>query len=440
MLPSMAVLPAAIGHQSEAAGPSSELQARNRATLLAEQIHSEPAPQGGGFERMARRRYQKPTPKKRGDQWTILVREEVAATGQQRRKVKRVALGPAKLTRAEAERLRDDYLAAVNQASLGIGGACLFRDFAWIYERDVLPNLASTTRERSTSVLKNYLKPEFGDLMLRELTLEPLQGYFTKLQQSKLSSESIDKIRDVLSAVLRSAVEYGRLPTNPAERIRLKRRRSKLSKPYLTIEQFYLLLEAMAEPYASMVYVAVFTALRVSELAGLKWRNIHTNSITIEERYCRGDWDQPKSEASRATIPVDGHVIGRMQRLKTLEVSVRAGRATRLYQAVKHDGLDDLVFQSVASGAPMRDNNILSRHIKPAARSLQLPWVNWQVLRRSCATWLQQAGVDVKDAQGILRHSRASTTQDVYQQLVPESQKRAVRRLTAYAEAGGLVH
>jgi hypothetical protein len=28
-------------------------------------------------------------------------------------------------------------------------------------------------------------------------------------------------------------------------------------------------------------------------------------------------------------------------------------------------------------------------------------------------------------------HSRASTTQDIYQQLVPESQRQAVRRLTA---------
>ena len=90
------------------------------------------------------------------------------------------------------------------------------------------------------------------------------------------------------------------------------------------------------------------------------------------------------------------------------------------------------------SGAPVRDNNILVRHIKPAARNLGMPWLNWQVLRRSCATWLQQAGVDVKDAQGILRHSRASTTQDVYQQVVPESQKAAVRKLSAYVEAGRL--
>jgi len=31
-----------------------------------------------------------------------------------------------------------------------------------------------------------------------------------------------------------------------------------------------------------------------------------------------------------------------------------------------------------------------------------------------------------------MRHSRASTTQDVYQQVVPEAQRKAVRKLTAF--------
>jgi integrase len=190
---------------------------------------------------------------------------------------------------------------------------------------------------------------------------------------------------------------------------------------------------------STMVYVAVFTGLRVSELAGLVWRNIHPDSITIDRRFCRGDWDEPKSAASRATIPVDAHVIARIEQLKSVEVFVRAGRAVRRYQAVKSSGPEDLVFQSVRTGGPMRDNNILVRHIKPVAKQLGIGWVNWQVLRRSCATWLQQAGVDVKDAQGLLRHSRASTTQDVYQQLVPESQRRAVQRLTALVESAHAV-
>ena len=195
----------------------------------------------------------------------------------------------------------------------------------------------------------------------------------------------------------------------------------------------------MSEPYSTMIYVAAFTALRISELAGLRWRNVHASSVTIEERYSRGNWDEPKSAASKATIPVDGHVIHRILRLKGLEVVIRAGRGCRRYRAVKSDDPDALVFQSVAKGAAMRDNAILSRHIKPAARQLGIGWVNWQVLRRSCATWMQQAGVDVKDPQGIMRHSRASTTQDVYQQVVPEPQQGAVRKLTAFVQASKVV-
>ena len=38
------------------------------------------------------------------------------------------------------------------------------------------------------------------------------------------------------------------------------------------------------------------------------------------------------------------------------------------------------MFQSVKTGAAMLDNNILSRHIKPAARKLGLPWINWRSL------------------------------------------------------------
>ena len=58
----------------------------------------------------------------------------------------------------------------------------------------------------------------------------------------------------------------------------------------------------------------------------------------------------------------------RIQRLKLLTVDVRAGSAIRRYKVVKSDGPEDLVFQSVKTGAPMRDNNILTRHIKPAAQ------------------------------------------------------------------------
>src|SRR5262249_20167359 len=112
-------------------------------------------------------------------------------------------------------------------------------------------------------------------------------------------------------------------------------------------------------------------------------------------------------------------------------VEVKAGLAVRKYQVVKSDGPNDLVFQSVQDGKPIRDNNILTRFIKPAARAIKLDWVNWRSLRTSHAVWLKMAGADIKDAQGQMRHSRATTTLDIYQQFVPESQRRVVAKLDA---------
>lgn len=185
--------------------------------------------------------------------------------------------------------------------------------------------------------------------------------------------------REDIASVLKKAVrKYGLLDANPMEVIELPPNRSGRSKkkPYLTPEQFDQLVNAMPEPYATMVYVAIYTGLRISELLGLKWNDIGRDSITIDERFCRGDWSEPKSSASNATIAVDDHVIDRIHRLKQLTVYVRAGRATRKYRVVKTDGPDDLVFQSVKDGKPLRDNSVLTRFIKPAGRSLSLDFVN----------------------------------------------------------------
>ena len=330
-----------------------------------------------------------------------------------------------------------EYLRPLNQGLESLGSATNFEHFIeTIYKPVVKPLMATTSFDRTRGVLDNYLVPAFGRCCLRELTPLTLQTYFSKLTMSTkgqaLSHESRDKIRDVLSSALRFAVQHDLLVRNPAEALRIPpdRRGRKRNKPYLTPQQSDTLVELIPEPYASMAYVAIYTGLRVSELAGLRWNDVGKDCITIDERFCRGDWGAPKSEASNATIGVNGCVIDRIHRLKELTVEVRAGRAIRKYKVVESDEPDDLVFQGVRCGGPLRDNNILMRFIKPAARTLGLPWVNWRSLRTSHATRLKMAGADVKDAQAQMRHSRSSTTLDIYQQFVPESQQRVVAKLS----------
>jgi integrase len=391
-------------------------------------------PSKGDLESMARRRFQDPTPKRRGNWWTIQVRRDDFAGSKRTRTKTHVRIAPATVPEREARKIAAEYLRPLNQGLETIGSATNLRFYVEkTYIPVVMPLMAKSTQDRSEGVIRNYLIPAFGKLCLRDLTPLVAQRYFSNMATSTLAHESRDKIRDVLSSVLGSAVEYGLLVKNPVEAVRLpaERRGRRRDKPYLSPAQFDELLALIPEPYASMVYVAIYTGLRVSELAGLRWNDVHENGITIDERFCRGDWGAPKSDASNATIAVNPCVVQRIHRLKLLTVEVKAGHAIRKYRVVKSDGPDDLVFQSVKDGKPIRDNNILSRFIKPAARKLGLPWVNWRCLRTSHAVWLKLAGADVKDAQGQMRHSRASTTLDIYQQFVPESQQKVVAKLSS---------
>ena len=53
----------------------------------------------------------------------------------------------------------------------------------------------------------------------------------------------------------------------------------------------------------------------------------------------------------------------------------------------------------------------------------------------SCATWMIEAGAHPKDVQGQMRHSRITTTTDIYAQHVPESQRRAVAKMMDMVES-----
>ena len=394
---------------------------------------------GRNFETMAKRRFQNPTPERIGEWWYIRFRQD---TGRNQRKLVRLKIAPASMLEREVKKIVAETMRPLNQGLITIGSGANVNEYVQTeYIPTELPLLSVTTQGTYQGIYGKYLEPSFGTLCLRELTPLTLQRYFSGLAGKGIAHPTILKIRDTLSSILRSAVRFGFIVTNPMDGLVMpKEKRARRTKPTITPEQFDNLIEFIPEPYSSMIFVAVMTGLRVSELCALKWRCIHDDSITIEERFCRGDWSVPKTHASAATIGVSPEVIARIERLKTRTVEVRAGRAIRKHKLVKSAGPDDLVFQSVQAGKPMNDQNILKRHIQPMAQKLGLSFVNWRCLRTSHATWLVQSGADVKSVQGQMRHSRASTSMDIYAQCVPSAQRRAIEKLSAFATAKSLSH
>ena len=386
------------------------------------------------FEAMARRRYQQPKPKIVGRFWNIRVWQDVICGGVPTRKLKRIKIAPDTMPEREVRKIVADVVAPLNQGLVTVGAGVNFGGFIeTIYKPNYLPLLAKPVQNCYLSLLKLHLLPAFGRLSLRDVSRATLQGYFAN-RAGGVEYPTLIKIRDAMSSVMRSAVDSEYILKNPMEGMKLppdKRKRG--IKPTITPEQFHYLMGLVAEPYRTMVFTATFTGLRISELLALKWRCITDNGISVEERYYRGDWSCPKTDSSAATIQVSAEVLNRIHSLKTMTIEFKAGCAVRRYPAVKSCGPDDLVFQSPLSGKPMRDGNVLRRHLKPAGRQLGIPFLNWQCLRRSYATWMIQAGVDPKSAQAQMRHSRSSTTMDIYCQAVGTGQTKAVEQLSTFA-------
>lgn len=385
--------------------------------------------------KMAKRRFQNPKPHREGRWWYLRVWRDKVAGGVRTRKLERIKLAPASMPEREVRKLAADQVRPINQGLITVGSAVNFTEYVKkTYVATDLPLLAKTTQSSYQGMIKKHLNPAFEKMSLGEMDAVTLQRYFSAMPGRGIPYPTMVKILDTTSSVLRSAVRYGYLTKNPLDNLRLPPdKRGRKPKPFVYPAQFAALLELIPEPYATMIFVAVWTGLRVSELCALRWRSVHADTITIGDRYCRGDWSCTKTTASAATICVDRAVIERIQKLKTLTVDVRAGRATRHHKLVKASGPDDLVFQSVKDGKPMNAGNILRRFIKPAAVQLGLANVHWRCLRTSCVTWMVQAGADPKSVQGQARHSRSSTTMDIYAQFVPEGQRRAVEQMGMYA-------
>jgi integrase len=84
-----------------------------------------------------------------------------------------------------------------------------------------------------------------------------------------------------------------------------------------------------------------------------------------------------------------------------------------------------LVF-ATREGLPLGRWNLLSKHLKPAAKKLRLLAVTWHLLRHSHATMLNSVGTLIGTMQSLLGHSTPEITREIYLHAVPEEQRRAV--------------
>lgn len=367
---------------------------------------------------MARPRYQQGCIRKRGKRnpvWVACYREDViAGDGRRLRRQRSVILGPvAELSKRQAQQRLSERLAAINQGKQK--PECLITFQRFVLERwepNIYPTLRHSTQRNYRWYVRRHLLPFFGTMRLPEIGAADVQ-VFVGQKSKQIAPKTVICLRNLLSKIFNTARRWGYLNGNPAQGAQVPALVDTRERRTLAPQQVRALLAELAEPFRTMVLLAVLSGLRRGEILGLRWRYVGfaEHSVTVAECVYDGRSSSPKTRASRRRVFLSPVVFEALARL-------RPG----------HFQPDDLVFSSRV-GTPLSSSHLRNRVLHPACDRAKIPRVGWHTFRYTYATWAEATGESIKALQAQLGHTDSRVTLDVYTQPMPEAQRRIASKV-----------
>ena len=121
--------------------------------------------------------------------------------------------------------------------------------------------------------------------------------------------------------------------------------------------------------------------------------------------------------------------VGRYQNRSLAKIAAHRSPACRVLcknygSASLHKAFRDWVFANNDWPTPGQQN-ILQRHLRPAALRAGIGKIGWHTFRHSYSTMLRGAGADIKVQQELLRHSTIQSTMNTYTQAISEQKRSA---------------
>jgi len=283
------------------------------------------------------------------------------------------------------------------------------------------------TRSIYENNIKNHLKPALGAMRLSELRPEMIQHFIGGMQD--FAPASVRLAYKVLRQSLSKAVALGYIARNPADGCALPRMEQRAPRPLSDAESAALLSAARGEEIEQLVWMALFTGCRLSELLGLTWDCVESETVTINKQLARPEFRagglflSTKNGKSRTLTPAPSVMRALdMQRRQQAADRVRAGE---LWQ---NDA--DLVFTR-SDGAPLDQwrADLLFRRV---ADSAGLPEVHFHDLRHTYAVNAIRAGDDIKTVQDNLGHATAAFTLNRYAHFTDSMRQDSAARMEGF--------
>jgi integrase len=330
-------------------------------------------------------------------------------------KPKRKVIGTLKdyPTLAEAKLANQSFVAQINaqqnQPMRKMTVADAWGDFQKEELRNPTIDRSETTIQRYLDDFRNYILPKWGDTPLdkvKAVQVEKWLGTLTLLDRTTAAAPGTKaKIRNHLSALFTHCIRwelYDR--ANPIAEVRQSAKRERLPVTLDVPTLAQTLINIRPTVIRVMVAVATGSALRRSEVRGLKWSDLDFRNLwfNLQRGLVRKHETKMKTEASRKGLPM----------MPELAELLQAWRKETPYPCD-----DDWVFASPYTKGvrPYWPDSALVDYIRPAAAKAGVTArIGWHTFRHSVATEMNNNGANLKTIQEILRHANSRTTLEYY--------------------------
>ena len=285
---------------------------------------------------------------------------------------------------------------------------------------DKQDDLKRSTLARYTYVLKHYILPVFGAVLLSQLTANQISEFLRRLQKNGLSGKSARDVGVLLKSILRYSAKKLDCPS-PGMTVELPAYRRKQIDIFYPDEIQRLAQMIMDEPTTTGIGILLTlnTGLRLGELCALQYKDIDLRNGVVHvrktvQRIRSGDRTSlmvlpPKSDSARRTIPLPGDMAALLQKL-----------------VQSHPNGENYLL--TGKNVPMEPRTMQYQY-RALLKAAGIPYRNFHTLRHTYASRCVERGIDVKSLSEMLGHADVRTTLQVYVHSSLEHKMRVIQSI-----------
>lgn len=294
----------------------------------------------------------------------------------------------------------------------------LFTDVAERWHTEHWESLSPTTQHGYKYPFEE-IKEYFAGMRIRQITHKDINGYIRQLPRTYARKTCSNRL-NILNMIFKFAVVEDLIADNPCSYITIpkthgaKKRRAPTSDEIEQIKES-VEVEYKGFPVGFLAVFLLYTGCRKGEALALTFGDVDRTSMRIhitKSVYYEGNegkLKKPKTEAGNREIIIPRYLLPLLP----------SGKKT------------DLIFCRYPGEIMKKD-------------FFDKAWNSWRKqtgldltahqLRHGYATLLHEADVDVKDAQDLLGHADASTTQNIYTEVSKKRKTVVEKRINEYLQ------